>query len=350
MKCLQCGAELNGNKFCTNCGAPAEVCVQSEQNVVIDTENNTYENLSDAVNQTVDYQNPYADNTQPVLYNANTNQPNIGYTGQQFTNNPNGTYAGQQFTNQPNVAPSGKKSMDSGKLAIIIISIVVGLIIILGIIVGVIAFSLYNIAKDAVISYEDNLSSVSSYLSSYIDDYSSSVDDYSSSLDDESLNSAVIDPLTDIVYKKSKLYDGWAVIGYDNYEYPSNEFTLEIPEQFMGEDVVEIQDLSVLDLYDNKYITVIIPGTVKVIGTYGIAGHIDEVVIKDGVQKIGNYTFTYAGDLSKIHIPSSVTTIPDTCGLDVCAAENKNGLTIYCAKDSEAEKYAKEHNINYKIE
>lgn len=388
MKCLQCGTELNGNKFCTNCGAPAPqestgpVCpkcgqpvdgkfctkcgtpieqpAQTEQNTVsnINADNvaeNTADNAAETATQPVDYQNTYTDNIQPVQYNANTNQQNTGYNGQQFTNQPNGTYAGQQFTNQQNTAQNGKKPMSGGKIALIIVSIVVGLMIILGVIVGVVACSavnsVFDVAKDAASMYDDDLSSAADYLSSYLDEYSSDVDDYFNS----SSNTEVSDEKTGLVFEESDEYDGWAVVDYNTPDYNVSKITVEIPEKFQGKEVVEIKRLYIYDNddSDNGYIKIIIPGTVKVIDDYSVSflGDINEVVIKDGVEKIEDSAFTGDNDLTKIHIPASVTDMAEDCGIGFDEGDKPiKDFTLYCAKGSAAEKYAKDHNLNYEIE
>lgn len=399
MKCLQCGAELNGNKFCTNCGAPAPeetagtVCpncgepvdgkfctkcgtrinqpAQAEQNTVDNTSSAPAESNSDTVNQPVDYQNPYAENVEPVQYNSTTNTPayqqNTGYQGQQFTNQPNGTYAGQQFTNQPNNAPNGKKPMSGGKIAIIIVSIIVGLMIILGIIVGVVACSavnsVFDVAKSAVSMYDDDISSAVSGLDSYIDEYRSDInsyiDEYSSDIDSyiDRYNSyeRVEDEKTGLVFEESDEYDGWAVVDYNTPDYDVSKITVEIPEKFQGKEVVEIKRLYIYDndYTDKGYIKVIIPGTVKVIDDYSISflGDINEVVIKDGVEKIEDSAFTGDNDLTKIHIPASVTDIDEDCGIGFDESDEKiKDFTLYCAKGSAAEKYAKDHKLNYENE
>lgn len=388
MKCLQCGTELNGNKFCTNCGAPAPqeptgpVCpncgqpvdgkfctkcgtpieqpAQTEQNTVsnINADNvaeNTADNAAETATQPVDYQNTYTDNIQPVQYNANTNQQNTGYNGQQFTNQPNGTYAGQQFTNQQNTAQNGKKPMSGGKIALIIVSIIVGLMIILGVIVGVVACSavnsVFDVAKDAASMYDDDLSSAADYLSSYLDEYSSDVDDYFNS----SSNTEVSDEKTGLVFEESELYDGWAVVDYNTPDYNVSKITVEIPEKFQGKEVVEIKRLYIYDndYTDKGYIKVIIPGTVKVIDDYSVSflGDINEVVIKDGVEKIEDSAFTGDNDLTKIHIPASVTDMAEDCGIGFDEGDKPiKDFTLYCAKGSAAEKYAKDHKLNYEIE
>lgn len=228
MKCLQCGEELNGNKFCTNCGTPAPQEATGEVQ-----SNNAVDNTASEASQPVDYSDPYAENNaQPVDYSnpyaQNTYQQNNGmpsqsqgFTGQQFTNNANGIYAGQQFTNQPNTAHNGKKPMSSGKIAVIVISIVVGLMIILGIIVGIVACntvkSVMDVAKDGMSIYGDNFSSAVSDFDSYLDSY----DSYE----------YVEDEKTGLVFEESDDYDGWAVVDYNSPDYDISKITLEIPGQ-----------------------------------------------------------------------------------------------------------------------
>lgn len=394
MKCLQCGTELNGNKFCTVCGAPAPqetkgaVCSNCGQpvdgkfctqcgtsvenpsaNTVNDASRNITENPADISGETtestqsedtaykaVEFQNPYADNAKPAEYSAdasqNTYSGNTGYTGQQFTNQPNGTYAGQQFTNQPSSVPNGKKPMSGGKIAIIIVSIVLGVMIILGIIVGVVACTavkgVFDVAKDAVANYDDEFSKAYDDLSSYLDSYSS----YESS---QNLSSQYEDLETGLVFERSSRYDGWAVVDYNPVSYSESKITIEIPEQFKGEDVVEIERLYVYDndYTDNGYIKIIVPGTVKVIDEYSFSflEDINEVVIEDGVEIIEEDAFIGDSDLLKVHIPASVKELDD-CGIgynDDDLPVSKD-FTIYCAKGSEAEKYAKENNFKYEID
>ena len=280
MKCSQCGAELNGNKFCSNCGAPAS--------------------QSDA-------------------------------------------YAEQLISQQ-----NRKKPISGGKIALIVVSIVVGLMIIFGTIIGVVACNFVKDVKSAVSTYDDSLSNTTGNLSGYLDSSGSEPESQDS---DKSSLEIISDSETGFDFKRSVLYDGWAVAGYDKTDFESSEFTLEVPEQFMGENVVEIQGLYMYDMAfsENQYIKVIIPGTVKVIDTNSITGDTDELVIKDGVTKIGIDAFS-AEHLRKIHIPASVTSIPDDCGLSDYAKYNDDGFTLYCAKNSEAENYAKKHNLNYEIE
>lgn len=398
MKCLQCGQELNGNKFCTNCGAPApqettgavcsncgqpvegKFCTKcgtpvsgsknteqeasanaAENSTPAEAVNNEPDNAATPTTQPVDYQNPYVDSTQPVQNNAdttqNTYQQNTGYTGQQFTNQPNGTYAGQQFTNKPNTVPNGKKPMSGGKIAIIVISIIVGLMIIIGVIVGIVACTavnkVFDVAKDAISTYDDDLSSASDYLSSYLDEYSSDLDSY---IDDYSPYSEYVDDATGFVFERSTRYDGWAVVDFQKSDYDTSKITLEIPEKFKGEDVVELKRLYIYDndSTDEGYLKVIIPGTIKVIDEYSMSflGDINEVVIEDGVETIEENAFVGDIDLLKIHIPASVNDIDDECGIGFSDDDDipLKDFTLYCTKGSEAEKYAKEHKLNYEIE
>ena len=107
------------------------------------------------------------------------------------------------------------------------------------------------------------------------------------------------------------------------------------------------------DYTDKGYIKVIIPGTVKVIDSYSVSflDDINEVVIKDGVKTIEDSAFTGDTDLLKVHIPASVTDIDDECGIGLDDYDKPlKDFTLYCTKGSSAEKYAKDHNLNYEIE
>lgn len=181
MKCSNCGTEFEGN-FCINCGTPAQaentpVTPQPEVTEapapVQTQEQAPVENVAPMDNATpvenvapVDYQAPadtqQTENVEPNTYveQNNVEQNNATSYGQQFSNQPNNGFAGQQFTNQPATAPNGKKPMSGGKIAIIIVSIVLGLLIIFGIIIGVVACNIIKSSKgtfDKIVSdvYEE---------------------------------------------------------------------------------------------------------------------------------------------------------------------------------------------------
>lgn len=125
--------------------------------------------------------------------------------------------------------------------------------------------------------------------------------------------------------------------------------------KFQGKEVVEIDRLYIYDndYTDEGYIKIIIPGTVKVIDDYSVSylEDINEVVIKDGVETIEDGAFKGDTDLTKIHIPASVTDIDEDCGIGYDDYDEPiKDFTLYCAKGSAAEKYAKDHKLNYEIE
>ena len=137
MKCPNCGNEITG-KFCTSCGTPAPV----------------EESVKEQKTQTQPAPQPYQ-------YNSSVNQPNgmpvnNGYTGQQFTNVPN-----NNMPNQP------KKGMSGGKIAAIVISVILGIILILGIIISAVACHAYKSLesglKDNISTFVSNYNNESSY-------------------------------------------------------------------------------------------------------------------------------------------------------------------------------------------
>ena len=143
------------------------------------------------------------------------------------------------------------------------------------------------------------------------------------------------------------------------YDYDAKTLTAEIPSEIDGKDVVEIEFLGVYNLssYDNdeKFIKVVIPGSVKVIRGYALSFNedIDEVVIEDGVETIEPDAFFGCENLVKVTVPKSVKTMDD-CGIGL-EYENEDsyeesaieGFVLYGAKGSTAEKYAKENNLKF---
>lgn len=371
MKCSQCGAELEG-KFCSKCGAPAPV-VSEANNVPAateSTESQPYQPVNEPVGevsaednqnqvQPVDY-NPF--NTQPSDVNtyAEQNQatPNATSFGQQFTNQPNENYSGQQFTNQQNNNPNGKKPMSGGKIAIIVVSIVLGLLIILGVIVGVVACNIvksvknnYGAISELIDDYESSYNYDDTYeesndSSNYDDSYTESYDSDYSYLDEES----------HCHYAESDDGSGCVITGYDNdYDYTSSKITVNVPSSIDGRPVVAIEELAVFDNddSDNGYIKIIIPGSVKVIKAYAFSfcDDINEVVIEDGVTTLEETSFKGCNDLEKVTIPKSVTEM-DGCGLgfecddDLEEHNMGNDFVMYCDKNSVAEQYAKTNHLN----
>lgn len=89
---------------------------------------------------------------------------------------------------------------------------------------------------------------------------------------------------------------------------------------------------------DNKPVTVLSEGAFR------DCTHVKEVAIQNGFEVIEDACFVGCANLEKITIPETVTEI----GKEVFSGCSES-LTIYCYKDSYAEAYAIENNINYII-
>lgn len=345
MKCKNCGTEFTGN-FCLKCGTPAPTNPAPE-----------FTPGQNEIPEPVQY-NPSND------FNADVQQtpaqPEQTSFGQQFTNSSNGGYTGQQFTNQPqNNAPSGKKPMSNGKIAAIIVSVVVGLFIILGIIVGVVACNIVNVVKD--ITEKDGREIVNSIISE-VEDYTlpdwiedTTAPETSATESEDTYTLGMLDEDSHCYYKETE--GGVTITGYDSpFEYESNLYTVNVPSEINGKDVVEITSMGIYNYSgnDDLYIKVVIPGSVKVIGEYAFAFNddINEVVIEEGVETIEAYAFYDCEDLEKATVAKSVTAMDD-CGLgmefdddtyDDVAIED---FLLYGTKGSEAESYAKDNNLKF---
>lgn len=386
MKCTNCGNEFMG-KFCPNCGTPAPVNdsapVQNEQIQPTEPVVNTPEQTE--VTEPV-WETPVPENMpernaipEPVQYNPTNDfngnvqqepaQPQQTSFGQQFTNSSNGGYTGQQFTNQPqnNNAPSGKKGMSTGKVVGLVLGIVGGLILILCIIVGVVACNIINTTS------KNFVNKFASSIVSEIEDYT--LPDWE---EDTTANSAIVedttapetsntgdddyygtlDNVSHCYYKETE--GGVKITAYDNmYDYDAKTLTVEIPSEIDGEDVVEIESLGVYNLSsyddDEKYIKVVIPGSVKVIREFALSFNedIDEVVIEDGVETIEPDAFFGCDELKSVTVPKSVKTM-DGCGIGLEYKDEDSydetaieGFVLYGAKGSSAESYAKEYKLKF---
>lgn len=378
MKCTNCGNEFMG-KFCPNCGTPAPVNdsapVQNEQTQPTEPVMNTPEQTE--ATQPV-WETPVPENTpeqnvipEPVQYNPtndyNSNvhqepaQPQQTSFGQQFTNSSNGGYTGQQFTNQPqnNNAPSGKKGMSTGKVVGLVLGIVGGVILILCIIFGVVACNIVNVVKD--ITEKDGREIVNSIISE-VEDYTlpdwiedTTAPETSATESEDTYTLGMLDEDSHCYYKETE--GGVTITGYDSpFEYESNLYTVNVPSEINGKDVVEIENLGVYNYSgnDDLYIKVVIPGSVKVIDTFALAHNddINEVVIEDGVETIESSAFYNCENLKSVTVPKSVTTMRE-CGLGLEYEDDDNqnaaidGFVLYGAKGSTAESYAKENNLKF---
>lgn len=296
MKCPNCGFESNG-KFCENCGSPL------------------------AKNGT-------------------------SY-GQQFTNSQNG-YSGQQFSNVPN----GKKP-NSNKTAIIIVSIVSGIIILIIAITTILVCNFLPKFMDMADKYADKaFDAASSYISDEFKKETTVPTEDPDAYDK-------VDENTHLRYRESDNYDGIVITGaeYEFYESYINsdekKFTINIPSELNGKKVVEVEYMTVY--VPDKEITIAIPDTVKIIGSYAFC-YSDDVVaveIPNSVEVIDSGAFVGDSKLKKITVPDSVKEMDD-CGLGFNTDDNYKKVKIqdfkmYCKKGSAAETYAKENGFSYEI-
>lgn len=379
MKCTNCGNEFIG-KFCPNCGTPAPVNdsapVQPEQTQPTEPVVNTPEQTD--VTQTVqenfvpEYTPEQTEIPEPVQYNPTNDfngnvqqepaQPQQTSFGQQFTNSSNGGYTGQQFTNQPqnNNAPSGKKGMSTGKVVGLVLGIVGGVILILCIIVGVVACNIVNVVKD--ITEKDGREIVNSIISE-VEDYTlpgwiedTTAPETSATESEDTYTLGMLDEDSHCYYKETE--GGVTITGYDSpFEYESNLYTVNVPSEINGKDVVEITSMGIYNYSgnDDLYIKVVIPGSVKVIREYAVSFNedIDEVVIEDGVETIESTAFFGCDELKSVTVPKSVKTM-DGCGIGLEYEDEDSfdetaidGFVLYGAKGSAAESYAKENNLKF---
>lgn len=376
MKCTNCGNEFMG-KFCPNCGTPAPVNdsapIQTEQAQPTEPVMNTPEQMD--VTEPV-WETPVPENTpeqnvipEPVQYNPtndyNSNvqqepaQPQQTSFGQQFTNSSNGGYTGQQFTNQPQTnAPSGKKGMSTGKIVGLVLGIVGGVILILCIIGGVVACNLINATKDIANNIFDKAGSIvsdveDSTMPEWLKDMIESEDNSIPSEPDDS--TGLLDDVSHCYYDYTE--GGVKITGYDNqFENWQDTYTVKIPSEIDGKDVVEIENLGVYNYSgnDDMYIKVIIPGSVRVIDAFAFAHNddINEVVIEDGVESIESSAFYNCENLKSVTVPKSVTTMRE-CGLGLEYEDDDNqdvaidGFVLYGVKGSAAESYAKDNNLKF---
>lgn len=336
MKCPVCGHESDG-KFCENCGSPL-------------TQNNTQENATNSVDS-------FGQNPTPEQPNYDYNTENQSY-GQQFTNTQN-SYGGQQFTNVPN----GQKN-NSSKTAIIITSIVGGIIVLLIVIFAVVACNVLPKVIDYADKHIDKtIDDASSYISKDFDkETTAPAFDSDSATSDIDEDDYLTDTKSHVTYCKSDDYDGWKIMGVDDYYFYNNlshsdkevtEITINIPEQIDGVDVVEISSFGVY-LPDVK-VKVVIPKTVKVVDSFAFSfnDNIFELEISDGVKVLESDAFTSMPNLKSVTVPDSVKEM-ENCGLGMDVDDNYDsvplkGFKMYCKKGSAAEAYAKENNLSYEI-
>lgn len=381
MKCPNCGNEITG-KFCTSCGTPAPVeepvkeqetqtqpaqsdnfaannynSEPAQQNVA---DNNSQPNNfgSDAYNSPsgfgVDANNAQPA-PQPYQYNSSANQPNgmpvnNGYTGQQFTNVPN------NMPNQP------KKGMSGGKIAAIVISVILGIILILGIIISAVACRAYK-------SLESGLKDNSSTL---VSDYNNGSSYYNWETSDGNSDVSRVTDSDGEIYDEStccyyKVFNGneVSITGVNMYDVADGDYTTKhieftLPSEIEGKKVTDIYNAYIYNPTNNDgkdvEIKVTVPGSVKTIQAYAFLNceSLTELVLEDGVTELENEAIVECENLKKITVPESTTILgeyafgflsSDGISYDYTPAKD---LVVVAKKNSVAEQFAKENN--FKVE
>lgn len=404
MKCPNCGNEITG-KFCTSCGTPAPVednvkeqetqtqpsqsdnfaannynSESAQQNVV---DNNSQSNSFGADNYNTQPNNFGTDNfnaqpnnfgtdnsnaqqnnfgtdnsnAQPNNFGANNyNSQPVGYSGASTPSNGmpvNNGYTGQQFTNVPNnnMPNQPKKGMSGGKVAAIVISVILGIIIILAVVVGVVACNAFKTIGSVIGGVKEG-------VSIFVEDNESKYNSDSSAESSE----RNYDIASHFYYQEINDGSEIEITGYnymDTFDetFTDKNFEIRVPNEINGKPVTNVYEIYVYNYSnidtDDLNMKLIIPGSVKNIESYALWGldGVTEIVFEDGVESIGDYAVYNCKYLKKITIPESVTYIDDV-GVGYLDSNEENviskDLVIVAKKGSTAEKYAQDNG--FKVE
>ncbi|MBD9049150.1 MAG: hypothetical protein EGR46_09460 [Ruminococcus sp.] len=392
MKCPNCGNEITG-KFCTSCGTPAPVednvkeqetqtqpsqsdnfaannynSESAQQNVV---DNNSQSNSFGADNYNTQPNNFGIDNfnaqpnnfgtdnsnAQPNNFGANNyNSQPVGYSGASTPSNGmpvNNGYTGQQFTNVPNnnMPNQPKKGMSGGKVAAIVISVILGIIIILAVVFGIVACNFFKTVGSAIGGVKEG-------VSIFVEDNESKYNSDSSAESSE----RNYDSASHFYYQEINDGSEIEITGYnymDTFDetFTDKNFEIRVPSEINGKPVTSVYEIYVYNYSnidtDDLNMKLIIPGSVKNIESYALWGldGVTEIVFEDGVESIGDYAVYNCKYLKKITIPESVTYIDDV-GVGYLDSNEENviskDLVIVAKKGSTAEKYAQDNG--FKVE
>lgn len=380
MKCPNCGNEITG-KFCTSCGTPAPV-----EEPVKEQETQTQPSQSDNFaannyNSESAQQNVADNNSQPNNFGANdfnaqpnnfgtdnfNAQPNnfgannynsqpVGYSGASTPSNGmpvNNGYTGQQFTNVPNnnMPNQPKKGMSGGKVAAIVISVILGIIIILAVVFGIVACNFFKTVGSAIGGVKEG-------VSIFVEDNESKYNSDSSAESSE----RNYDSASHFYYQEINDGSEIEITGYnymDTFDetFTDKNFEIRVPSEINGKPVTSVYEIYVYNYSnidtDDLNMKLIIPGSVKNIEGYALWGleGVTEIVFEDGVESIGDYAVYNCKYLKKITIPESVTNIDDV-GVGYLDSNEENviskDLVIVAKKGSAAEKYAQDNG--FKVE
>lgn len=391
MKCPNCGNEITG-KFCTSCGTPAPVeepvkeqetqtqpaqsdnfaannynSESAQQNVA---DNNSQPNSFGADNYNTQPNNFGTDNfnAQPNNFgtdNSNAQQNNfgannynsqpVGYSGASTPSNGmpvNNGYTGQQFTNVPNnnMPNQPKKGMSGGKVAAIVISVILGIIIILAVVFGIVACNAFKTVGSVIGGVKEG-------VSIFVEDNESKYNSDSSAESSE----RNYDSASHFYYQEINDGSEIEITGYnmDTFDetFTDKNFEIRVPSEINGKPVTSVYEIYVYNYSnidtDDLNMKLIIPGSVKNIEGYALWGleGVTEIVFEDGVESIGDYAVYNCKYLKKITIPESVTYIDDV-GVGYLDSNEENviskDLVIVAKKGSTAEKYAQDNG--FKVE
>lgn len=392
MKCPNCGNEITG-KFCTSCGTPAPVeepvkeqetqtqpaqsdnfaannynSEPAQQNVA---DNNSQPNSFGADNYNTQPNNFGTDNfnaqpnnfgtensnAQPNNFGANNyNSQPVGYSGASTPSNGmpvNNGYTGQQFTNVPNnnMPNQPKKGMSGGKVAAIVISVILGIIIILAVVFGIVACNFFKTVGSAIGGVKEG-------VSIFVEDNESKYNSDSSAESSE----RNYDSASHFYYQEINDGSEIEITGYnymDTFDetFTDKNFEIRVPSEINGKPVTSVYEIYVYNYSnidtDDLNMKLIIPGSVKNIESYALWGldGVTEIVFEDGVESIGDYAVYNCKYLKKITIPESVTYIDDV-GVGYLDSNEENviskDLVIVAKKGSTAEKYAQDNG--FKVE
>lgn len=232
------------------------------------------------------------------------------------------------------------------------------------VIISVVACNIIpNLVKTVDKHIDKAIDDASSYISKDFDkETTAPAFDSDSATSDIDEDDYLTDTKSHVTYCKSDDYEGWKIMGVDDYYFYNNlshsdkevtEITINIPEQIDGVDVVEISSFGVY-LPDVK-VKVVIPKTVKVVDSFAFSfnDNIYELEIADGVKVLESDAFTSMPNLKSVTVPDSVKEM-ENCGLGMDVDDNYDsvplkGFKMYCKKGSAAEAYAKENNLSYEI-